>query len=413
MSRAERPDAPLDREPAQSTPRGRITPLPGVMTGLSNTVNDRLGDLSVPAAVTRVARLIARRSFGNAGLSRQQGREDAGLSCPYDRAEFARVLRMDGSNLRRCLRWLEEGLIIRIEETAPGEGRIAWRIQDMAAWHAHGAGGARPGAGAKPGNTHALKHGRYSRNAEQASAVNLIVPPSERGQFDSFESIKLTAAASSGAASIQAPEALPIIPYNNPEVSPNGDTVAPAKPAQPLPASSGAQGTKAPPRSTRPRKLTDEQLVAHQAEQGYCAELLKALAEAMGYASAAALPARDAQKAAAKWFYKHAQPDGAPAPVHVVIELYRVTKAAEWWRSRPLSLHYLTRAWPDWMADPARYARDLGDARKQASRTWNGRPVAPAAPPVVASGSSIWNKARPNPPGSSGREGGGAPPSRS
>jgi hypothetical protein len=397
MSRMREP-VPSSGEPQESQESqgdreldGKVTPLPGVMTGWANTCNERLAELGIPSAVSRVLRLIERRTFGNAGRSRREGREDAGLSCAYDRAEWARMLKLDGSNLRRSLRWLEDGLIIELTEDAPGSGRIRWRTELIADWHTpSNLGGRRPGAGAPAGNSNALKHGRYSShtlNTEQASTVKVIdsaeAQASEHGQSDCFDSINLTGGTGPEAASIPAPEPLPRMVTKNREMIPNGI----------IPANTPPAGASAPPKARqRARKLTDEQLEAHKAEQGYCAELLTAMAQEMGYGKAEDLPAYGQAKDGAKWFYRHAQPDGSPAPVRTVLELYRVTKAAPFWRTKPLSLQYLSRAWPEWLKDPAAYTAELSDSRKQASRTWS-KPQAPAAPaqPVTAK-QSIWRK---------------------
>lgn len=104
------------------------------------------------------------------------------------------------------------------------------------------------------------------------------------------------------------------------------------------------------PRTPRKRKLTDEALAAHRAEQVWCAEVLDELRQRLGLH---AVPKTGQQKAAAKWFYQELRDveDGQKR----LWQCYDLTKRDPFWQTKTLLLSDLMRPFPEYRRDPRGY----------------------------------------------------------
>jgi hypothetical protein len=377
------------------------TVLAGVITGIANDIEERLSQLAIPSASTRLTHRILRHTFGNAGLQRRMRQQRPGFSCEFDLAEWARAMAWDKANLRRALGWLVEHHIIQVmTEPGSGRGRIAWNTS-LGEWQgSQNRGGRRANAGAPPGNQNAR---------ERASVVNLIESPSERGHFDRFdgpETIKVTTknnqsdhetrrktikvtmptgpGARNEAARGQAQE------YMNKreetiQTSPNGDARG---------ASAGrATGEGVPvsidslPKKRAPRYSGEEQAYVRKLLDG-----VKGLIHWKGK-----LPTEGRERDAAHWFYR--AHDGEPAPVEDVLACYAATKRETFWSDKFLGLQSLGRCYVEYRRDPDGYRA----AREE--RASNGRP---ARYDTRATGTGQPGASRP--PGAGTGAGGPKPP---
>lgn len=107
---------------------GNVVPL-SCSTRLSNDVLEHIRRAKLGAAALEFCLYMHRKTFGDAGYHRKQGREETG--CAFDLAQWAAEIPSDRSNVRRVRDQLAACGILTFEADpdAPGCGTVAWNVR--------------------------------------------------------------------------------------------------------------------------------------------------------------------------------------------------------------------------------------------------------------------------------------------
>lgn len=316
-----------------SAPAAPPVPLLGCVTGCAKEVVRNIGRAAISRELQRFLLEVYARSFGDAGYQRRAGRADPGGSCPFDNAAFARELDLPRQHVYRLrVRAVELGMLFYDADMSdPSRGWLRWNLS-FDRWQPlddayRRTRYARPGAGCPPGKK--KSNGLRSPADEQIKRVTLgrLEGPSE--------------AARDGALRKGTEER----DTEEPDANASGRLASADATLCPLPA---AHAQKA--KINRPRKLTDEQLEAHQLEQQWCREALGELARRLDVKT---VPRVGQQKAAAKWLYRELREvdDGQRR----LWQCYDLTKRTPFWQGKTLLLSDLVRPFPEYRRDPAGY----------------------------------------------------------
>lgn len=360
-------------ETSAAADTGKIVDLAGCMTGDAGEVNRRLKQISYGSQVTRFLRQLEDMTFSKAGLHRKWGHANPGSWCWFELAGWATELNLHKSTLLHVRkRLIEDGLIWFEPHTeTPGVGRIGWNLKfsewrplqpDYRTW-----GGARSGAGRRSIKTQpAIDNLNESVGNLKTDNSSYQQNVSSYQRMPDENAFKLPTVACSEDGQEAAPREAPIKGYENKEkIEANASSAATSADATPAPVNATAHTSPSQPSepqetktSRRPRKLTDDQLAAHRAEQGWCSALLADYRTELGVAT---LPSEGKERAAAHWFYAQLQDveDGAAK----VMACYRLTKRDPFWQNRPLSLQKLTELFTEYRRDPAGYRARIEQAR--------------------------------------------------
>ena len=400
------------------------TPIFGAITGYAQDVDENINAAAISEKMGKFLNEARRRSFSTAGYQQRAGSPEPGIWCDFDLAAWAAKLGITRSYLWRLREQAVDLHFLTYHPAADGApiGRLRWNLT-FSEWTAlqpdyRQQRYARHGAGRKPADVpQASERITFDSCADEDKSKVIRLPATNKSKVIR-EQIKSDTTACLESASVQARGAAlrkkkedteriqtdaiasgVASPQRSGEVSLNGFKAPPTH-AQPdvaladmPPADTTHQQTaeQTPPLAARPprvkpavkptaakreRKLTDEQLVAHQEEQAWCAALLAAFRAELGVKS---LPNEGAEKTAAKWFYRELM--GVADGIEKVIGCYRATQLNPFYARSEMPLVKLRGLFAKYRQDPAGFRK----AQEAAAGPSRATPGAHSGRPSAAS----------------------------
>lgn len=131
-------------------------------------------------------------------------------------------------------------------------------------------------------------------------------------------------------------------------------------------------------RSSRPRKLSDEQYAAKQVEEEWMAAIFQGMEEINGYP----VTGKGKERAAAHALYRYRGPKNRDAvlPVERVLDCYRTTLIDPFYATQQLSLHTILKVIGAYLNSPSNYRAGMEEKRRKAEyarNAANGRASTP------------------------------------